>query len=489
VVRKSSERDIIRLVLIAILLVTPLFAFYGIISIYGPSWDLVARSLNGHTLLDVLVSGIAPQIGLSGERLNNLNYYFESYREPLSTPIFAVLDVFFGNSILPYLVLVYVCFVAALLKFGKALEIDELVSISVFVNGYVLYFLFILNGGEALSVVFVFLGLYFLLKKKPLSGLMLGIASLAKYQTMILFPLVLLLRDRKKIVEAVAMEISMVAVWGVIDYFLYGTPFYSYIASIGASNVVSGPTAIYPSAFAMVILFPAVFGAMGIMYVIVKKRKLKLKLNLDYRWQIILGFVMLSFIGYVFTLPHNNLVTQARYGYLFGIAMLSAVALFLSGITKIRMLGYCVACVAIFLLLCMLYLIYVPSNPATAAYYNPNGTNGALASANVTLASLGYGNCRSISNAWVLMIYAGHDSYSPFVIYDNKEGPVPADLSAIGTENLTGVTGWFYPIIVFKYIGVSNSVILNLNNSRLAYSSANFSIYLPKNAGCYLPNG
>ena len=185
--------------------------------------------------------------------------------------------------------------------------------------------------------------------------------------------------------------------------------------------------------------------------------------------------------------------------------MLAAIALSRAAAPN-RSIRYAVALFSVCLLLYAVWLSYASNNNPGASYYNFDNANGIYASGGSELASLGFSGCRFISNAWVPMIYSGYPAYSPFVLYAGNStvqiieqttarfGPGAERIILDVSKNQLPVLNATYraqegryPILVFNYTGVAQSVILNLNKSRLAYSGQNLSIYLPPNATCYAP--
>lgn len=507
---KNAHRllDLILLVIIAIL---PLLIIYTIIHFVGPQWDITVRYLSGRTLINFLIHNISARAAFIGELSNNRLYYFEPYREPLSMPIFALLSLLFQKSVLPYIIVVYLAYLLAIYLLSRELKMDKLVAFSVFINSYVIYFFFVPNGGEGLSIIFVLFGLVYLLKEKPVSGLFLGMASIAKYPSIILFPLVFLIKDKKKRYQAIVLELIPVFIWGGIDYVLYGVPFYSYFESIGAAGIASGPSTISLMALVKVFAYPAIFLAIAAVFLLIKKEKLKLKR--DQLSKLVIGFIVLAGICYVIILPHNDPITQARYGYLLATALLLAAALVLNHAVKLpsgQVLKYLIALAVIAALVYVLYSVYTTNHGNTAViYYNSANNDTIYTHAGDELSNLGLGGCRFVSNAWVPMIYSGYDAYSPFILYTSNiitpivkhilnktglnytNGEVNGIIQTYGPHNLTTNYTTYaheeerYPILIFKWTGVSTSFVLNLNGSRLAYDDQNVSIYLPRNSSCY----
>ncbi len=479
--RSSPTKGVFDVLAIAVLVILPIITLYVILGVSGPSWDMIARSLNGKTLFDFIThvgSPSAPemQVAFSGEALNSLIYYFEPYREPLGTPIFAALDIVFKSSIFPYMIVEFVVLVAAVLFLGRELGINKVIMLAAFLNPYSLYFFFVLNGGEGLAVAFVLIGIAYLLRRNPLGGLFLGIAVIAKYPALALVPLIILLWNKKKVFIASLLAAAPILIWGMIDLGVWGTPFSSYLLSIQYSNVTASAASISIMAILAVIAYPAILSGMAAVYL----RKMRLSIKFGYREKVFASFIVLAFLGYIAILPHNNTITQARYGFLFGAAlMLMAALLMEKAVKRNSNAKYMAFAIAIGMLMMMLlaflmagYTQVFHGTAAALAYYSPGGQNSIFADAGSELAALGYANCRVVSNAWILMLYQGYDTYSPFAAYPDG-------------EQLR------YPVVVFNIIGVPvNSTPLEsrLDSMRVAYSNENMTIYLPQGAGCYVYN-
>ena len=505
--KKGQERDIFELALLVLLAIIPILIFYTILHLSGPQWDLSVRILQGRSLVNFLTHSPSLHMAFGGEAYlgaNNMLYYFEPYREPLEIPIFGAMSSLFMYPALPYIVFIYILSLLALFRLAKTLKIERLILFAVMINSYVAYFLFVPNGGESLSVVLALFGIIYLLEKKARSGLLFGLASLAKYPSICLFPLVLLIPDKKKRTYAILLELLMVFIWGVlIDYALYGLPFYSYIESIGAAGVASGASAVSLFALFKVFAYPLLFILMAGALLLVFKQKFKIKI--DYNTKVLFAFAALSLICYAIIVPHNDPFTQARYGYLVAVSLLVLAAVALNNVASVnRNIKYAIAVISICLLVYALWLAYASNNNAGTAYYNSDNANSIYVSAGSALGSVGFGGCKFISNAWIPMVYSGYNAYSPFVLYAGngtvqiiqqttaKFGPgVENFVLSMARGQLQVLNASYraqeerYPIVVFWYTGVPSSLILNLNTSRPAYTSQNLSVYLPQNATCY----
>jgi hypothetical protein len=481
---RANRTDIILIILLAVLGFALIYTIY---SAAGPQWDLIARSLLGKTVINYLTHNISPQAAFVGEFQNNLLYYYEPYREPVSILAFALLSAFFQNTILPYLIFAFFAYVIAIYMFSKRIGMDKLVAFATFLNGYSLYFLFLPNGGEVFAVIFVLLGTALLIKKSPVSGLFFGLATLSKYPAIALLPLVLLLGDRKKILKAVALEAIVLLLFVGFDYFIYGNPIYSFTESIANSNALSPNPSVDPGALLTIFSYPAAIAALGVAALLIKRRKLKI--NFNFTTKAMLLMIFLAAVEAIIIIPHNDPATQARYGFLLMTSLLIPASLILnSAARKMENLRYLAVVLALAMLLILVYSSYVTGSSASLMYNNPNNSNGIYSHAATELAALGFGGCRFISNSWIEMLYIGHDAYSPFSAYPSPT--ITPDVERVAAAEGINYTRYAqgvleYPIIVFKYSGVDKSFIANLNQSKLVYNDANISIYLPQGAICY----
>lgn len=484
----------LRLALAILLILLPLITILAILGLRGPQWDVVAHSLNGRTLLNYLsLRNESAKSVFVGEYLNNMIYYFEPYRAPLAIPIFAFLSIFLAEPIIAYTILLYAGVVFALYSISKELKVDYLIIFSAFLSPYALYFFFVPNSMEGLSLIFIMFGLVYLLRKSPWSGLFFGIASLAKYPPLILLPIVLLLWDRKKIAFALALEALAIAPWLAFNYAIYGHALYSYVAALSNIVIASNYTPVYPLAILVTIAYPIAFLAGAA--ILARQQKPNKGLHamraISYKYKVLLTFAILATIGYAFVLPHNDFFTQERFGYMLStsLAILGAVLLYdlMPGRRRLT-LPQLVAIAAIAILAINLYYTYATTNTAAIRYYNPDIRGNVFQNAEAELASMGFGGCRFVSNAWVQMLYLHYNAYSPFILYKSSIiTPLVEGLSSrAGINYAAYVKGQTeYPVVVIDNAGVPPTLILNLKNSTLVYNNSQIQIYLPRNASCY----
>ncbi len=487
----AHGHDLARKALLALIILLPITVIYSYILVAGPQWDFMAHYLNGRTLYDYLThGGVSVYAAFAGEYQNNLLYYFEPYREPLPTPMLAVF-VPLGKEldVLAYITIVFAIYVFGAYRLGRELRIDALLMLTAFLNSYVIIYFFDVTSKEALSAAFVMLGLAYLLRKSPMAGLFFGLAGLSKYPALIFLPMIFLLWDAKKISYAAGLAFLVTLPWLLFNYYVWGSPLYSYLSAITISVTSKSYAFINLGAIAQVIAYPLVIAVLALLGYRCTRRKATIK---RYPLYVMAMAIVLSFIGYVWVAPHNDEFTQARYAYLFSIALLIPATYLLSeairGSGRWERLRNVVPALAIVSLLLNgigLCYFFSYSQSHSAYYYNGDNPDGLYAQAYSSLSLVGFGGCRAISDSWIPMVYSGYDVYSPFVTSYNPK-LVSTLFKANSSVNITDqvLEREHYPIIVFKYPGVPESDVTGLANATLAYSTDNFSVYLPRDAVC-----
>ena len=371
------------------------------------------------------------------------------------------------------------------------MRINTLLLYAAFLNPYTIYFFFVPNGMEGLSVIFVLIAMVLIYKKRSISGVFLALAGLAKYPTLILTPMVLLLGTKKKVIFGLLFEIITTSPWLLFNYLIYGNPLYSYESALSNAVTSGGYIAVYPLAILAVVAYPLALGVLGLAAWVKGKRRKVWGVNWK-KYKVLISFFALSLIGYVFVLPHNDFFTQERFGYLFATSfILLSVSILSSMLQKWRNLEYYVAIAAIIVLIIAVCYTYVTSNTAIVEYYNANNQNNVYVQAYSQLSSLGFAGCRFISNAWIPMLYQHMNAYSPFIRYSSKTiTPMVTALLEQQGINYTILTNEQakYPIVIIDGAGVSPTLIIGIKNFTLAYNSSYIQIYLPTNATCYPPN-
>lgn len=451
----------------------------------GPQWDISARSFNGRTLLNYLSNlSIDPRLAFGGEFLNNQVYYFEPFREPLSTPIFAFLSLFFKSTVIPYSVLLYFVYAIAVYYFSKKVGVNSLLAFSILISFYTAYFLFIPNGGEGLAVIMLMIGLVLLLDDNYWAGLFFGLAVLAKYQALAAFPVLLFLGNKRKIVIALILEAIAILAWGILDYFLWGVPFLSIIQSIHDADVPSG-TGVYLLAVATALAYPLLFGGITAAAIFLSKKKF----NLDWkRMKVFFLLALLTAGGYILIVANKDFQSQMRYAVFFVFSVLVICMLYLGRLFTNPKARYALATLSIILLIAAIIWNYNFGITPTVQHDNPDNIYSIYGHAKYELGVLNLSGCRVVSNDWIMLMDAGVNAYSPYFVYANTLVG-PNDLNVIMADEDTNLTSYIagrlnYPIVIFNYVGVPAGFLPNINASRKVYSDNNFTIYLPQNLTC-----
>ncbi len=469
--------------LIAALVIIAAVAFALLYSVNGPGWDLVAHYLNGRSL-----SNPAFYTCLLSFQCNTLNqnvlFYFESYRAPIAGFAMAAIYLFVGSNatIIVYIAILFAAYVLAIRFLAKKIEMDSLLLFALMLSPYLLYMTIQPGSEEMVSIIFLLVGLGFLARRSPWFGLFLGLATLGKYPTLILVPMILLLVKPKKIIYASILFVAAVLPWLVFNQvFFMGGPFTSYQLSEMIAGNNAGPFSISAPAYLFVLSYPIVFVIAGFALTygnrkaVVKSAKKLLerarplaKLYNDdklYLYSILAVFFVLSVIATLLIGPYYNMFTQARYGYLLGTSAAIIVAVALNNMKKYSRINLpaTAAVLSMILLIVSMYVVWQTS----LSPYKLNIYSSMFGNAASELSSLGYGNCDIMTNDWMFMLYDNVKAFSQFDINPN-------------------VTK--YPIVVFHNwtSATDTPVLTNLTRyAKLIYSSQNFSILVPPNYKCY----
>ncbi|MEM3237213.1 MAG: glycosyltransferase family 87 protein, partial [Candidatus Micrarchaeaceae archaeon] len=201
--------------------------------------------------------------------------YFEDFRAPLSSVLMLPFTPLSPEyALLCYVVLVYLLLAWASTYLADALGMNRLVTYAAFLSPYLLYFGFIVNGTEALSAAFLLFGLGLISKRSSFSGILFGLAALAKYPTMIFFPLLFLLRKPKKITYAFLLEALVVLPWLLFNYAVFGNPLASYIDAFNVA-LVTPFEPLYPGTMLSLFWYPALLCTIAILLFYMLRFRLK----------------------------------------------------------------------------------------------------------------------------------------------------------------------------------------------------------------------
>jgi hypothetical protein len=182
-----------------------------------------------------------------------------------------------------------------------------------------------------------------------------------------------------------------------------------------------------------------------------------------YRYAMLLAFVVLSAVAFFCIGPYYDTFTQARYGYLLATSTALVMAMVLNDARQYVKMDLRVVVPAVSVLLLMLSLIWYLTTAGSPFQLNTN--SGVFVKAASVLNSLGYGNCRIVTNDWIYMLYRNVSAFPQF--YYNAT-----------TER--------YPILAFYNWSAATDVssIVGLAEAKAAYTSMNFSVLMPENSIC-----
>jgi hypothetical protein len=338
----------------------------------------------------------------------------------------------------------------------------------------------IIGGSEEMvSLILLFVALYFLSKRNPVFGLFLGLATLGKYPTLALIPMLLLLARPKKILYGAMLFVVAVSPWLVFSQvFLHGA-LASYRMSFGIELDNRGAFWYSPDAYIVLLGYPAAFLALALVLLDRKGRAaiasvkkafggrnlVKRIYDNDrlYAYSILAALFVLSLGATLYIGPYWDTFTQVRYGYLLSASAGMLVAMVLNDSKRYTRLNLPLIAAAISIALLVISLAVYVNGENTG--YQLNANSHVFGNAANVLNSLGYGNCRVVSNDWVYMLWRNASAFSPF--YYNQ-----------ATE--------LYPMLAFynKTAAANASYIQGVRGAAPVYSSGNFSVLLPLGHEC-----
>ena len=477
------DKKIILMVILFFLLAIVITKLY---MVNGVDWDFIAhylsaKSADSSNFVTILRNAVATgRTYMNFGIVETKSSYFESYRAPLSIAIFMILYPILGNySIIAYLIIMVLLLFYATIYFSKKFKINYIVAGALIVLPYIVIFPFIVNSEEMLSLSLMIIALSLEADNKWQSGIVFGLACLAKYTTLIFLPIILLLNGRKNIFKGYVSFVFVTLPWLIFNYLVYGNPIYSYLSSINVSLESSAPSAISITAlFNILINFLPAFLIIGVfIYFDIRKndfkitKKIKKNFLIDKKTWLLLLFFVFSCIEFIILGLHEDVFDQTRYAY-----FLYASLGFLIGyiITKIielsiknnRTMQYKIISKSdivlfSFSVISMLGTFYFLSINSNSGIYLGSG-NPVFNTVVIDLKNINLYNCSFVSNDWVYLRYYNITAFSPY--YYNSS-----------IKN--------YPSIVLNQIGTApNGVYINPNEN--VYKNANFNIYFNKTLKC-----
>jgi hypothetical protein len=185
------------------------------------------------------------------------NIYFDDVWTPLPAFIMGLFAVALGvNALEAYLIfLLFLLFVSSVVT-AKKLDVDPLILSSVMIGPYVMLVAVVYNGSEVLALGLALLSIGYAVQKQYKAGLWASLAGLAKYDALIMTPLVFLLGDRKNMAKAIALAVLVAIPWLVFNFVLFGSPIQSYWTQIAEAQPQPGGIALFASLFASIVWYP-----------------------------------------------------------------------------------------------------------------------------------------------------------------------------------------------------------------------------------------
>ncbi len=458
------------------------FALTDAISVYhigGVNWDFIAEILYAKAIL-------APNFYLALFK-GNLNavinygnkFYFETIRPPLIGVLMIPFILLGGDTFVPlYLTFTLMMLLLSVFYLSKILETDPLLLTLLFFTPYVIFYFLMLNGAEIVSMCFVLVSIGLILKRRWDSGIMLAIAGLAKYDSLI-FLLLLPLLPEKVRTKAFASFVLTTMPWLIFNTIVFHNPIYSYLSSIHAFNAdaqgVFNVGLIFESLrLALPDLIPAfIIFALLVLFRYLNNRKNLRKtatqiFALDYRYRVVFATLIIGLFGWLLTAISGSINDLPREAYLiyFGIALLLGILITDLSNVKIKLpfnKPIYVYASAVLFIVSLGMLLSAHNSLYTNYVFGPYGSaNPSLRNVSNALQTKGLINCSVVSNNWVYLDYVGVRAHFPYYYNATVQG---------------------YPIVYFTNMG-SNSTPINFDNVTTRLNYTNFYIAFPKNWKC-----
>jgi hypothetical protein len=206
--------------------------------------------------------------------------YYEHYRAPLTSGMIWTLSLF-GWEAARYLYIIFVSllFLYSSLKLAESLNFDKLIFYAISLNPFIIFY-GLSVGTELLSLALLELFVVGLIKGKQ-NGIFGGLASIARYQFIIFFPLIIFQKSFKKIfIDGFLYGIPILG-WFLIDKLFISGHFLTSFANSYALNVkyrtyLHSPVDLIHFGKVMNILTPLfLIGIIVIGYELLKKKEIK----------------------------------------------------------------------------------------------------------------------------------------------------------------------------------------------------------------------
>ena len=360
---------------------------------------------------------------LNAKYLFGLGDYFEVYRAPMISFIIGVF-LFLGKfSEYIYIFLISLLFLYSNFKLSTSLFEKYFYKYNIKKNLFCfLFYLFslspfvlsfgLIEGTELLALSFFELFLANLLLNK-LSGHLLGLAVLSRYNFLLYSVLMLFNKDYKKILKNFGLMFLVFLPWMIFNKIRFGSWFSSFVDSYFL-NVASRAHLFQPfdfSALLAVIGFSLPLLLIGIIVLFFKIINWKKERNL-----VFILFLAISVLMFyeVYSVPFKIL----RYLFILSLPAAFFSVLGFSIINKFRKIS------KIVILFFVLYFLFSVSF-SSYAFYKERSNGKMFYDAAIEIKNLGIENCRILSNYWVPVNYYSNNiffmSSNISAAIDNKE--------------------------------------------------------------------
>lgn len=425
----------LELVLIMVMFFLAVATTVEIYKVTGFFWDFTVNILDAKAYL-------TPQFWafmFSGHAVANIvtapTFYSETFRDPLAywimTAFVAVNDT---SAIVVYQVMVVALLLLALFYYSRTTGASLLLLVLVFFNPFVIVTLFLLDGEEGVSLILMILTIALLIKKRWEMGMVLALAGLAKYPSLIFLPLILFLPTTRKKVLALLGFIVVTLPFLLLNYSAYDNPIEPYIAEMYFFKIGSpvAASAFYLSISQIFIfLVPAII-LLGLFamarWTMVKQAFGNLRNKISSGWlysaqAILLATIILGAIGWLYLAKSPSIDSTPRMGYLLYIGIGLGIGSALSALTspvaealKRSMINRrSIATSVLFVIGATVFIYYFIFASQAKAVNTVGSSWPGFTNASGTLAAHGFANCSVISNAWVYVYYnhvVAYQSYS-----------------------------------------------------------------------------
>jgi hypothetical protein len=477
-----------------LLLVIAAAAIGSVYNASGVGWDFLSRYLNAHTLATATLSSYSQVFSQKTTAYVNIlgsslafkvtpslsiakGFYFDQVWEPLPSLIMAgFIMLFRGSGLLAYLIFLLAALLIASLVVAKSFDWDPLLTYALLMSPFVVGITILYNSGEILALSLSVMSIALTVKKSYKSGIFVALSGLAKYDSLVIAPILFLLGDRKKSAKAIVVAIIVTMPWLLFNLVSFGNPVQSYIVSLSETQAQGIGALGFASILGTILWYPLILFSASIIAILLIDRKTMSSISLNgfrenRKLLLLVVFMALSLVG--FLLVYNKAQGGIRLGYLVYGAMALLAAYILSSdalsslklaIGRLQFTGGQIIPYAVFIFSAILLLnLYAGWSHLNFGIYigSPGFRSPVFSQAVSVLAAQNLSQCATVSNAWPYLNYYNVTTYSPY----NCNSTIAQ-----------------MPIVEFTDLG-GTSLCAN-STVTTVYKGSNFSILLPKNYLC-----